>query len=295
MLLEPSEDIATVLYHDGIIITWEIPAVEETRYKVHQAFGLPHHIEDNKFIIPSFEYEFVGLNLMSKKVLKTNNFKKKCVKRRFHENEYICSEVEPQKLDSKDCIIHDLLDHTNHTNCPTDQFLIETDYFKEIFENVYFFFLKDGKQTVKLVCDDLEKDITIKPTGLLHLSSKCHISMKNRIIGQRKFSKQHTFKTMNKLIDIENINLKSANVTYNFTLAEGLNDSLSFKLKNVTVPPIERHWVPIDYHWFGTLIIVFLSAILLCFVLYAFCKYYSRAVVGNATQLVGNMVTATPK
>lgn len=291
ILIEPNREMQTIITQEGILLVLRLPVVKKEKYALKKVFALPHHISDDKFVIPRINVSSLAYNIQSRIYFSIKD-PSDCSETKYSSNEFICSGIDEKKYNSDDCAIRDFIDHSqNHTFCSVNKFIIEGDYFKEIHPNVWFFFFKEGQKMVSVVCENRKNNIMLNMTGIIHLSTKCVIQIGTRTLGGKMIGRKSIIKTHVKIISPNHTRVQTSSNESSLTLKEGihfidsLDDSLIFPLENVTFSPIERRWIQYEHHWLGYLVIALLSGIVLCVifvVIYKFC-IKSRSALKNLT------------
>lgn len=280
--MEPQDEIKSVVTKNGVLVVLTLPVIFKDQYVLKNVFALPHHMVGNEFVIPSVNYSSIGINLKKKEYFSMKNMHQYCKKRRYHPLEHLCAGVEMQLLTPNDCVVRDLIDKSqNKSICPIHKFKIEGgNFFQELFSNVWFYFVEND-QTIKLNCGELDSTIFLNKTGIIHLSSKCRVTVGSRIIGGKLIGNNAITETKLKIIDTNfsqltnDFHILNAGFHYKATF----NDSLIFPMANVTVPQITRPWNEYHHTWeVYKYIILALIILLIVFglIIYCVCFCYCK-------------------
>lgn len=215
-----------------------------------------------------------------------NNVTNDCKKTLTYKDHFICSTDEHKPLDHQNCVIRDIFQENPVSHCPIQKINITGgDYLHEIYPNVWFFFFVKTTQNFVYHCGTHSNIITLNQTGILHLSSSCSIIIGARTIGGN-------------MIEQQQVNIEYRQLNYNLTADSyweldssfnrktHINGELNFKLRNVTLPEIDRDWHDIQHNFpykimfytlFGLITVIILITILFCY-----CKYCSKTVASAA-------------
>ncbi|XP_031333712.1 uncharacterized protein LOC116163752 isoform X1 [Photinus pyralis] len=165
----------------GVFVVAEI-----TEYVIMKITPIPLKMEDSTVWELSTDNNIISVDYNNQLYFElTDEEFKNSIK--IEKHKFLCAPTVVKKMeDSPNCIIREIYNHTENSNCNIQQHTITSTIWKQLYmENTWMFITKQPTR-VAIICNGRRQEVMLNNTGIINLSQDCRLQTRQSILNPRR-------------------------------------------------------------------------------------------------------------